>query len=210
MRRAGWVAMTVFLPMLYAAAVYVATRRPKPVYAFADPTVLTVTEQPGPAVLHAPEPIYPAEALRKRIEGGVKFKVTVAADGTVAHAVLVSGPAPLVDSALTTVRQYQFEAKAGETDIEVPFSSRTAVRSFVGPVALQPVLVKRAQGRERGVVRVVVTVDQEGVVQAAQVVTGHPRLSPVVRDAAMKWKFRPALRNGTAVGSSAVIDVPVL
>lgn len=210
MRRARWVAMTVLLPMLYAAAVYVATRRPKPVYAFAEPTVLTVTEQPGPAILYAPEPIYPPEALRKRIEGGVRFKVTVAADGTVAHAVLVSGPAPLVDSALTAVRQYQFEAKAGETDIEVPFSSRTAVRSFVAPEPLQPVLVKRARGRERGVVRVVLMVDQDGVVQAAQVVKGHPRLSAVVKDAAIKWQFRPALRNGTAVASPTVVDVPVL
>ena len=67
--------MTVLLPMLYVAAVYVATRRPKPVYAFADPTVLTVTEQPGPAVLHAPEPIYPAEAaknLKKAIQESLR------------------------------------------------------------------------------------------------------------------------------------------
>jgi hypothetical protein len=44
MRRARRVAVSIGLPLLYALAVYVATRHPKPVYAFAEPTVITVTE----------------------------------------------------------------------------------------------------------------------------------------------------------------------
>jgi hypothetical protein len=43
-RKARKVAVTIVLPLLYAFAVYVATRHPKPVYAFAQPTVITVTE----------------------------------------------------------------------------------------------------------------------------------------------------------------------
>jgi hypothetical protein len=45
MRRALRLVVSVGLPMLYAAAVYVATRHPKPVYAFAEPTVITVTDK---------------------------------------------------------------------------------------------------------------------------------------------------------------------
>jgi hypothetical protein len=44
MARARWIAVTVVLPVLYAAMVFVVTREPKPVYAFAQPTVVTVTE----------------------------------------------------------------------------------------------------------------------------------------------------------------------
>jgi hypothetical protein len=44
MKRVRWIAVSVLLPVLYAAVVFVVTRKPKPVYAFAQPTVVTVTE----------------------------------------------------------------------------------------------------------------------------------------------------------------------
>jgi TonB family protein len=115
-------AVSVLLPLLYAATVFVATRLTKPVYAYADPTVFTVTEPAGPAILHTVDPVYPPKAMRDRVEGTVKFQVMIAADGSVAHAVYLTGPAPLVDAALTAVRQYRFEAKKAETEIEIPFS----------------------------------------------------------------------------------------
>lgn len=40
--------VSIGLPLLYVAAVYLVTRRPKPVYAFADPTVITVSDQETP------------------------------------------------------------------------------------------------------------------------------------------------------------------
>jgi hypothetical protein len=45
MRRALRLAVSVGLPLLYAVAVFVVTRHPKPVYAFAEPTVITVTDE---------------------------------------------------------------------------------------------------------------------------------------------------------------------
>jgi len=36
----------VGLPLLYLALAYVATRHPKPIYVFANPTVITVSESP--------------------------------------------------------------------------------------------------------------------------------------------------------------------
>jgi hypothetical protein len=44
MKRVRWIAVSVLLPVLYAAVVFVVTRKPKPVYAFAQPTVVTVSE----------------------------------------------------------------------------------------------------------------------------------------------------------------------
>jgi hypothetical protein len=47
MRNARWLAMTFLPPLLYLAVlavVIVATHKPRPVYRFAQPTVVTVTE----------------------------------------------------------------------------------------------------------------------------------------------------------------------
>jgi TonB family protein len=124
MGKVRWMAVSVVLPLLYSLTVFVVTRHPKPVYAFADPTVFNVTEQAGPQILQTVDPVYPVVARRNGIEGSVRFKVTIAADGSVAHAEYLNGPAPLVDAALTAVRQWQFEAKKAETEIEVPFTLR--------------------------------------------------------------------------------------
>jgi TonB family protein len=205
MRKARWIAVTFVLPLLYAVVVFVATRHPKPVYAFADPTVMTVTDKPGPAIFHAPDPIYPRQALRDGVEGRVKFKVTIAADGTVARAARLSGPKPLADAALASVMQYQFEAKAGETDIEVGFALRNATRSLVPPEPVQR-RNPRSHGMH-GVVRVVATVNAEGRVDFVQPVSGPEALVPAATDAVRQWTFRPAMRNGTPTPGTIVIDV---
>jgi len=118
MGRARGIAISVVLPLVYAAVVFVATRHPKPVYAFADPTVYNVVEPAGPKILKTVDPVYPPDL---KVRGSVRFKVTIASDGSVAHAVYESGPAELLNAALTAVRQYRFEAKAAETEIEIPF-----------------------------------------------------------------------------------------
>src|ERR1039457_6316675 len=95
MSRLRWLTITLALPLLYLAVLYRATRPPKAVYTFAQPTVMTVSDKGGPAALHAPPVIYPPQALRAKVEGSVILKVTIAADGTVARAGRVSRPEPL-------------------------------------------------------------------------------------------------------------------
>src|ERR1017187_2224655 len=95
MARLRWVAITLAPPLVYVMVLYLATRPPKPVYTFARHTVMTVTDKGGPAILHAPPAIYPPQALRAKVEGSVILNVTIAADGTVARAVPISGPEPL-------------------------------------------------------------------------------------------------------------------
>jgi protein TonB len=105
----------------YAAAVYVATRPPKPIYTLANKTVMTVTSDGGPAILTRAEPLYPPQALRDRIEGSVVLKVAIAPDGSVTSAIPLRGPEPLRQAAVDGVRRWHFEPKAAETEIEVPF-----------------------------------------------------------------------------------------
>ena len=82
MARLRWVSITIALPLVYVVLLYQATRPEKPVYVFANPTVMTVTDKGGPAILHSPDVVYPPQALRDRVEGRVTLKVTVGADGT--------------------------------------------------------------------------------------------------------------------------------
>jgi TonB family protein len=206
MSRVRWLAITLALPLAYLAVVYLATRPPKARYAFANPSVMTVTEKGGPAILHAPPVIYPPPALRDRVEGRVTLQVTVAADGTVARAAAFAGPEPLRQAAAANVRQWQFEARAQETQVNVEFSLGNATRSLALP---QPVrrTTPRYQGRVRGSVRVIVTVDPQGRIEFVQPVTGPEKLVPAAVESVRHWTFRPMLRDGKPEYGTAVVDV---
>lgn len=207
MSRLRWASMTFALPLIYLATLYLATRPPKAVYVFANPTVMTVSDKGGPAILHAPDVVYPPRALRDRVEGSVTLRVTVGADGGVTKAVPVSGPPPLRQAAVDNVRQWQFEAKAQETQIDVRFSLGGATHSLVLPEVVKR-KAPRYKGKVHGLVRVVAMVDPEGRVEFVQPVTGPEDLVPAAVEAVRKWTFRPTLRNGAPVHGTAVVDVP--
>ena len=59
-------------------------------------------------LIYRVEPIYPESAREEQIQGAVVLKVTAGADGRVQNATAISGPAQLVDSAITAVKQWQF------------------------------------------------------------------------------------------------------
>lgn len=207
MARVRWLTITLALPLVYVAVLYLATRPPKAVYTFPQRTVMTVTDKGGPAILHAPPVIYPQQALRAHVEGSVILKVTIAADGTVARVVPISGPGPLRQAAADGVRQWQFEAKAQETQIEVGFSLRSVTRSLALPEPVRrtaPVY----HGNLHGSVRVVATVNPRGRVEHVHAVMGPVGLVPSAVESVRQWTFRPMLRNGKPEYGTAVIDVP--
>jgi outer membrane biosynthesis protein TonB len=206
MSRVRWLATTFALPLAYLAAVVLATRTPKAVHVFANPTVMTVTDS-GPAVLHAPPAVYPPQAWRDGVEGKVRLKVIIAADGTVARATPFFGPKPLRQAAAGNVRQWQFEAMAGDWPMEVEFSLSRATHSLALP---EPALrtAPRYNGMAHGRVRVVATVDVSGRVEFVQPVTGPEELVPAAVETVRHWTFRPMLRNGTPERGTAVVDVP--
>jgi TonB family protein len=152
--------------------------------------------------------VYPPQALRRRVEGTVTVEVTVAADGTVARAVPVSGPEPLRQAAAANVLQWQFEAKAQQTRVDVRFSTLHATHSLVLPEPVRrtaPVY----HGMMRGAVRVVALVDPDGRVEFVQPVTGPEKLVPAAVDSVRHWTFRPMLRDGQPEHGTAVVDVEV-
>jgi TonB family protein len=197
-------------PLVYAAVLivlFLTEHPPKAVYQFAEPTVMTVSDKGGPLILHAPPPIYPPEALHDRVEGSVTLKVTIAADGTVARAVPVTGPQPLRQAAIENVRQWQFEAKAQDSEVEIAFSPGYVTHSLTLPEPLRRVAPAR-QGSLHGSVRVVALVDPEGRVETVRPVMGPEKLMPAAMEAVRQWTFRPMLRDGKAEHGTAVVDVP--
>jgi TonB family protein len=80
------------------------------------PRSAPATELNAPAVapLETPTPEYPAVARQARIQGVVRFRVRVGADGRVAKIELLSGHPLLVPAAMETVRKYVYRATGAE------------------------------------------------------------------------------------------------
>ena len=54
------------------------------------------------------EPVYPSEAQKRGIEGTVKLHAVIGADGTIQSLEPRSGPEPLIQAAITAVRQWKY------------------------------------------------------------------------------------------------------
>jgi TonB family protein len=60
-------------------------------------------------------PVYPAIALKMRIEGTVKLDVTIDADGTVSDVKVVSGHQLLASAAVDAVKKWRYEPGEGKS-----------------------------------------------------------------------------------------------
>jgi TonB family protein len=60
-------------------------------------------------LVHQVKPVYPPEAKQSGVEGKVILEVVVDRAGDVTSADVVSGPEPLIDSAVTAVRQWKYK-----------------------------------------------------------------------------------------------------
>lgn len=91
-----------------------------------------VVEIPAPDaaahVIKRAEPIYPPSARAADVDGIVRLRATVATDGTVRTATLVSGPRLLVPAAIEAVKQWRYtpftvdgRPVVASFDVEVPF-----------------------------------------------------------------------------------------
>ena len=79
-------------------------------------------------VIKRAEPIYPPSALAAGVDGIVRLRVTVASDGTVRTATIVSGPRLLAPAAIEAVKQWRYtpftadgQPVVASFDVEVPF-----------------------------------------------------------------------------------------
>lgn len=62
------------------------------------------------------------------------------------------------------------------------------------------------QVRATGVVRVEITVDENGEVADVQSLSGHALLQPAARDAIRRWKFKPFTRDGQPVKATGFVN----
>ena len=92
-----------------------------------DPAPL-VTREITPLLVRRPHPVYPIQAKQAHIEGAVKVKATIAADGSVVEVELISGHPLLVPAAIEAVKQWIFQPTyrkgrrvSVETILEVSF-----------------------------------------------------------------------------------------
>lgn len=76
------------------------------------------------------------------------------------------------------------------------FATRQAAPTYPAPAR---------QMRASGVVRVDLIIDEAGEIVEITRVAGHTLLQPAARDAIMKWKFRPVVRDGQAVKATGFI-----
>ena len=73
--------------------------------------------------VHTVEPVYPLMAKQARVQGTVRFAVTVGADGSVCNLHLVAGHPMLVPAVVEAVKQCRFRASSAsaKTAVDVNF-----------------------------------------------------------------------------------------
>jgi TonB family protein len=77
-------------------------------------TLETWSQHP-PAVIHMVPPVYPPLAMQARVQGTVRFLVTIQPDGSISNIGLVAGHPLLVPAATEAMKQYRFEVKPSES-----------------------------------------------------------------------------------------------
>ena len=79
----------------------------------APPEYSQSTPQPGKnlqvgQLANLVDPIYPADAVQKHIEGTVRLHATIGADGSIKDLQVLSGPPSLLPASLTAVREWRY------------------------------------------------------------------------------------------------------
>jgi TonB family protein len=111
-----------------------------------DP-VLRTPSIPDSELLHKVEPEYPAAAVKRRIQGVVRFSAIIGTDGRVSQLRLLSGHPLLVPAARRAARQWIYVPKLLNgrparviTSVRIPFTLDAYGRPFSVP---SPPLGKR-------------------------------------------------------------------
>ena len=178
---------------------------------------LSKARSSGLTVVNIASPVYPEDAAKRHIARKVVVEIVVDQNGTVRDAKAVSGPPELVQSALDSARQCQFEPPA-----RVPTVAKLEVAYFAyGPCAeprkpefgevlidkklpmavYQPLPAYPKELVEAGITGklvITISVDRTGeVIGAAVTKPLHPVLDALSLEKAKSWKFKGS-RGGPA------------
>lgn len=150
---------------------------------------------------------------------GLPCQIEVIKLENIAEASVVEAPGPANNWASILVRVRPKDAKRRPISFAVNWKSlansaalkvethATRVIPAQAVRRVQPEYPLRARGSNAaGSVLILLTIDTEGLVIATKVVEGPDVFRRAAEDAARKWKFRPAIRDGQVVESEQIIE----
>jgi TonB family protein len=184
-----------------------------------------------PQIIKKVNPVYPEEAVQKRIEGLVVIEATTDGQGDIVAAKVMptKNPQPLLEAAaLAAVRQWKYEPflKDGKAvavtftvtmnfalhkDKEAGLASGASKEHPKILKKVNPVYPKEAarEGIE-GLVVIEATTDEQGDVVAAKVIptkNPQPLLEAAALAAVRQWKYEPFLKDGKAVAVTFTVTM---
>jgi TonB family protein len=194
---------------------------------FEKGTVVCRGEVKPPRLLSAEEPAYPADAVKKGIEGTVILALKVNESGRVVDAMILRSIPELDRAALEVVKKWVY------APLVIEGKSRTCVftstvnfdlekqkgrapeagtkdailvprlYSYVPPVYPEAARINRIEGT----VMLSVTLSDKGDVVAARVLRSIPELDQASIDAVKQWKYEPMSVNGKPRGVVFTVSV---
>ena len=177
------------------------------------------------------DPVYPAEAKQRRLQGGVRVEAVLGKDGKVKSARAVGSPDPLLgEAALDAVRQWEYEpyvSASGCREVLFTVTMRFALQDGgekapgAAPTRLEtsqrPTLVKKVlpvypeeakQAGVQGAVVLEVRTDEQGKVKDLRVSSDTPEvLNQAAMDAVRQWEYEPFVKDGKAVPVAFTVTV---
>ena len=129
MRNSAPIERPVVVTVNPAQMMPISVPQPQPIQQFSEPVALS--EEAARAMLvHIVNPVYPPEALAKKLHGAVVLQAVIGRDGSVEDLKIVRGYFILGRAAISAVKQWQFQpysvsghAAATQTVITINFSS---------------------------------------------------------------------------------------
>jgi periplasmic protein TonB len=168
-----------------------------------QPVSATVASLPPPKAVESPTVDRPVVSVPITREREVKIPTPVAAAPSVAE----KKPKPVL--AAEPVAKAVPAAPAETPVVKGEISEPIVIGSLIDYATRQPPPIYPPAARSiraTGVVRVEVMVDENGQVSEVQKATGHSLLQAAAKDAILKWRFRPFVRDGQPVKATGFVS----
>lgn len=204
------IASTVVAPFVFNAAKY---RRNSTIRTSLD---IDLVDLP-PQAIKKHEPVLPLALAEET--GDAWLILYIDKHGFVAEAEpLVSTNEALSKHAIDAALQWQFkpamkDGKAVASKVSIPFQFTSGLLMAEAPIDKQPKVrhtkspkLPKELRSKNGIVRVLLSLDSQGnVISASAKQSSNRLLEAPTLEAAMQWKFKPAIREGEAVSSSVLV-----
>lgn len=183
-----------------------------------------ITGARKPKIVKKVNPVYPEDAVKKRIEGVVILEAVIDKNGKVKDTRVISSPDPVLTTAAEeAVRQWMYEpyvVSGGSQEVLFTVTMTFSLKKEPGVKkdddnaltrlenSQKPKLVKKVNPvypevavleKVEGVVVLEVTIDEQGKVKAARIVSySPPILNQAALDAVRQWRYEPFVKDGKA------------